>query len=168
MGLLGSKNTLPMYENIFLGIKSSTMPKKCPGKSVACSVEVRGEELEGTGRSVRLVLLSLVFHTPSCMQRSAFPKAWPWLASSHANATVSRLLSGLGIPGISAVFLLSLEPGAAASAEASPRWVSVWARRSLRGWRCPRTAPGHVEAVRRDRDIQYCKMGGKKAEATGA
>lgn len=162
MGLLGTKTTLPMYEKIFLGIKSSTTPKKCPGKAVAHSVEVRGKELEGTGRSVRLVLLTLVFHTPSCTQRSAFPKAWPWLASIHANATVGPLLSGLGIPGISAVFLLSLEPGAAARAEASPCWVSVWAHRSLRGWRCPRTAPGHAEAVRRDRDMQYCKMGGKR------
>lgn len=104
MGLLGTINILPMYTNLVLGIKSSTLPKKSPRKAVTLSVEVRGEELAGAGRTVRLVLLSFGLHTPPRMQRSASPAACPCLASIPANAAVGHLLLGLGISGISADF----------------------------------------------------------------
>jgi len=62
LGLLGKINILPVYKNPFLRIKSSTLTKKCPRKAVAHWVEVRGEELAGAGRAVRLLLLSHVSH----------------------------------------------------------------------------------------------------------
>jgi len=44
----------------------------------------------------------------------------------------------------------------------------VRSRSSPRGWRCPMTAPGHSEVARKDRHMQYCKMGRKTTETIGA
>lgn len=67
MRLLGTTDILPMYKNLVLGIKSSTLPKKSPRKAVTHSVEERAEELEGAGGTVRMVLLPFGLHTPSCV-----------------------------------------------------------------------------------------------------